>query len=116
MRNFDLPIELSKPAQQDLKDIWRGLAEYRLDLADRQIQRINQKMIRISQFPFSGKQRADIDPNVRSAVVDRFLVFYQILQRDDRSIIEILRVSDGRRNLDRLFNPEEPEDDELEES
>lgn len=104
MRNFDLPIELSKPAQQDLKDIWRGLAEYRLDLADQQIRRINQKMIRISQFPFSGKQRLDIDPNVRSIVVDRFLVFYQILQRNDRSMIEILRVADGRRDLNRLFS------------
>lgn len=104
-----IQIQLSKLAQQDLKDIWRGLAEYRLELADKQIKRIEKKIALLKQFSLAGRQRDDIDSVIRSVTVDRFVVFYQIHQQDDDSIVEILRVTDGRRDLDRLFSSDDEE-------
>jgi toxin ParE1/3/4 len=107
-----IQIQLSKLAQQDLKDIWRGLAEYRLELADKQIKRIEKKIVLLKQFPLAGRQRDDIDSAIRSVTVDRFVVFYQIHEQTDGTIVEIVRVTDGRRDLNRLFS----DDDEDEEA
>jgi plasmid stabilization system protein ParE len=47
-----------------------------------------------------------------SVTVDRFVVFYQIHEQTDGTIVEIVRVTDGRRDLNRLFS----DDDEDEEA
>jgi plasmid stabilization system protein ParE len=60
-----IQIQLSKLAQQDLKDIWRGLAEYRLELADKQIKKIEKKIALLKQFPLAGRQRDDMDSAIR---------------------------------------------------
>lgn len=106
-----IEVELAAAADQDLKDIWRELAEYRLELADQKINQIVQKFELLSQYPLAGRQRNDILPNLRSIPVDRLLILYQILQDRDREILEILRVTDGRRNLKRLLNPEDLEEE-----
>ena len=106
-----LEVQLTATADQDLKDIWRGLAEYRLELADQRINQIGQKFEMLSRYPFVGRERDDILPDLRSIAVDRLLILYQINQGNDRQIIEIVRVVDGRRDLNRLFNPEEPEEE-----
>ena len=106
-----IEVELAAAADQDLKDIWRELAEYRLELADQRINQIVQKFELLSQYPLAGRQRNDILPNLRSIPVDRLLILYQILQDRDREILEILRVTDGRRNLKRLLNPEDLEEE-----
>ena len=106
-----IEVELAAAADQDLKDIWRGLAEYRLELADQRINQIVQKFELLSQYPLAGRQRNDILPNLRSIPVDRLLILYQILQNSDREILEIVRVTNGRRNLKRLLNPEDLEEE-----
>ena len=104
-----LEIQLSARADQDLKDIWRGLAEYRLELADKKIRRIVQKFELLSQFPLAGRPRNEILPNLRSIPVDSLLVLYQVVPKDDRTIVEIVRVTDGRRDLNRLFSSDDEE-------
>lgn len=106
-----IEVQLAAAADQDLKDIWRGLADYRLELADQRINQIVQKFELLSQYPFAGRQRNDILPNLRSIPVDRLLILYRILQENDREVLEIVRVTDGRQNLKRLFNPEETEEE-----
>jgi len=103
-------LKLVQLAQQDLKDIWRGLAEYRLEIADQKIKRITKKLELLRQFPLAGRQRDDLLPNIRSIPVDQFLVFYRILQEGDRTIVEINRIVDGKRNLQQLFNDSESEE------
>ena len=102
-----IQVQLSKLAQQDLKDIWRGLAEYQLKLAGKQLKRLEKKIALLKQFPLAGRQRDDIDSVIRSVNVDRFVVFYQVHQQDNDSIVEILRVTDGRRDLNRLFSSDD---------
>jgi len=103
-------LKLVQLAQQDLKDIWRGLAEYRLEIADQKIKRITKKLELLRQFPLAGRQRDDLLPNIRSIPVDQFLVFYRILQESDPTIVEINRIVDGKRNLQQLFNASESEE------
>jgi toxin ParE1/3/4 len=100
-------LKLVQLAQQDLKDIWRGLAEYRLEIADQKIKRITKKLELLRQFPLAGRQRDDLLPNIRSIPVDQFLVFYRILQEGDRTIVEIDRIIDGKRDLQSLFSDPE---------
>ena len=106
-----IEVQLAAAADQDLKDIWRGLAEYRLELADQRINQIVQKFELLSQYPFAGRQRNDILPNLRSIPVDRLLILYRIFQENDREVLEIVRVTDGRQNLKRLFNSQDPEEE-----
>ena len=105
-----IEIKVSENGQQDLKTIWRGLAEYRLEIADQQIRRIKQKIDMLSKFPLAGRQRLDISPVLRSIPVDRLVVLYHIDQKDDLTIVEIDRIIDGARDLPRLFDDSESEE------
>jgi toxin ParE1/3/4 len=106
-----LEIQLATQADQDLKDIWRGLAEYRLELADKKIRRIVKKFELLSQFPLAGRERNEILPNLRSIPVDSLIILYQVIPKDGRTIVEIVRVTDGRRDLNRLFSDEDEEEE-----
>ena len=102
-----LEVQLTAQADQDLKDIWRGLAEYKLELADKKVQIVVKKFELLSQFPLAGRGRSDILPELRSIAVDSLLILYRIVQKDERAIVEIVRVSDGRRDLNRLFSSDD---------
>lgn len=105
-----IELRVSAQGKQDLKNIWRGLAEYRLELADQQIRRIEKKIDLLSKFPLAGRQRLDISPNLRSVPVDRLVLLYHVDQQGERTIVEIDRIIDGTRNLQSLFNDFESED------
>lgn len=105
-----IELRVSAQGKQDLKNIWRGLAEYRLELADQQIRRIEKKIDLLSKFPLAGRQRLDISPNLRSVPVDRLVLLYHVDQQGERTIVEIDRIIDGTRNLQSLFNNLESED------
>ena len=105
-----IELRVSPQGQQDLKNIWRGLAEYRLELADKQIRRIEKKIAILSKFPLAGRQRLDISPNLRSLPIDRLILLYHVDQQGDKTIVEIDRIIDGAMNLYSLFNDSESED------
>ncbi len=100
-------IRLTPEAEQDLRDIWRGLSEFTESKnPDQLIQRIKRKFKLLGQFPNSGRSRNDLLPGLRSIPVKGWIIYYRI----GATHIEIIRVVDGRRDLDKLFNPEEPEE------
>jgi toxin ParE1/3/4 len=99
-------IQISAAAEQDIKDIWRGLVEYRIDFADQKVRQIEQKFLLLAQFPLAGRSREDILPGLRSIPIDHLILLYQILEQNDRTIVEIVRVTD----LNRLFNPDDSEE------
>jgi toxin ParE1/3/4 len=101
---MSLPVILTVQAQQDLRDIWRGLAEFgELKRADDRIILIRKKLGLLGQFPSSGRSREDLLPGLRSFPVSGFVIFYRI----GMTQVEILQVVDGRRNLDGIFGEEE---------
>ena len=97
---MSLSVILTVQAQQDLRDIWRGLAEFgELNRADDRIIVIQKKLRLLGQFPSSGRSREEILPGLRSFPVSGFMIFYRI----GMTRIEIVRVVDGRRDLDGMF-------------
>jgi toxin ParE1/3/4 len=105
---MSLPVILTRLAQQDLRDIWRGLAEFGdLKRADDRIIVIRKKLLLLGQFPSSGRSREELLPGLRSFPVSELVIFYRI----GMTQVEIVRVVHGRQDLNRLFNTEEPEEE-----
>ena len=101
---MSLPVILTVQAQQDLRDIWRGLAEFgELKRADDRIIMIRNKLLLLGQFPSSGRSRDEILPGLRSFPVSYFVIFYRI----EMTQVQVVRVVDGRRDLDGLFGEED---------
>ena len=71
-----IEVEIAAAADQDLKDIWRGLAEYRLELADQRINQIVQKFELLSQYPLAGRQRNDILPNLLVIISEDLIICF----------------------------------------
>jgi toxin ParE1/3/4 len=97
-------IQLSPAAVQDLRDIWRGLAEYTtLTVADEKVARLQSKLILLSQFPESGRRREELAVGMRSLPASEFVIFYRILDGS----IQIVRILNGRRDIDGIFQEQE---------
>lgn len=100
---MSLPVILTEQAKQDLRDIWRGLTEFGvLKWADDRMIAIRKKLLLLGQFPNAGRSRDELLPGLRSLSVSGFIVFYRI----GVAQVEILRVVDGRRDLDEIFGDE----------
>jgi toxin ParE1/3/4 len=101
-------IRLTPEAEQDLRDIWRGLTEFTESKnPDQLIQAIKQKFKLLGQFPHSGRSRNVLLPGLRSIPVKRWIIYYRV----GETRIEIVRVVDCRRDLTQFFNLEEPEEE-----
>jgi toxin ParE1/3/4 len=99
-------IRFTKQALQDLRDIWRGCAEFSgLKIADDRHQAIKAKIKLLSQFPQAGRSRDEILVGLRSIAVEPIVIFYRIT----KTHIEITRVLHGRRDIDAIFNDDADE-------
>jgi toxin ParE1/3/4 len=98
------PVQFSPAALQDLRDIWRGLAEYgTLTLADAKMAMLQNKVVMLSQFPESGRRREELAMGMRSFPAVEFMIFYRVF--DD--YIQIVKILNGRRDIESIFK--EPE-------
>jgi toxin ParE1/3/4 len=90
----------SSQARADLSEIWSYYfqAAGRLT-ADKIIRQIVETSRLLEGHPFGGRSRAEIRPGLRSLVARPHVIFYRVVQ--DRA--EIVRVLDGRRDLDEIF-------------
>jgi toxin ParE1/3/4 len=97
-------VQFAPAALQDLRDIWRGLAEYStLTLADGKMTMLQNKLMLLSQFPESGRRREELAIGMRSFPAVEFVIFYRVF--DD--YIQIVRILNGRRDIESIFK--EPE-------
>jgi toxin ParE1/3/4 len=101
------PIVWSSDAQGDLSDIW----DYYLRVAG---PRTAEKIVReiataadlIQRHPFSGRARDEIRPDLRSLAIRPNVIFYRV--RNDTA--EIVRILDGRRDIERIFTENQEEE------
>jgi toxin ParE1/3/4 len=94
------PIQWSSDARSDLSDIW----DYYFKVAgrhtaDRVVRGISDACRIVENHPFAGRTRDEVRPGLRSITTSPHVVFYRV--RDD--VAEIIRVLDGRRDLDDIF-------------
>ena len=94
------PVIWSPDARDDLSEIW----DYYMGVAGRHtadgiVRGIAGACTLLEEHPFAGRARNELRPGLRSIAVSPHIVFYRVI--DD--VAEIVRVLDGRRDLDEVF-------------
>jgi toxin ParE1/3/4 len=94
------PVIWSSEARSDLSDIWDYYDKVAgRHTADRIVHSIDQTCSLLESHPFAGRARNEVRPGLRSIAAASHVVFYRV--KDD--VAEIVRVLDGRRDLDEIL-------------
>ncbi len=86
-------------AAADLDGVLDYIAEHRPQTAKKVVQKIWERCEKICSFPEMGQVRPEFPGNYRSTTVQRWVLFYRVVE--DR--IEIHRVLDSARDIDSLL-------------
>ena len=89
-------------AETDLEDIWWYIAQNNLLDADKFLDRLQEKLVKLAEFPQMGTSRDELRPSLRSFSVGNYLVFYFPLSDG----IDIVRVLHGARDWEAIFQSE----------
>jgi toxin ParE1/3/4 len=92
-------VFISEQAETDLLQIYRYLAARNPAAAESMVQQIDRRFVNLSQFPFIGRDRSSLAQGMRSLVADIYLIFYRV----EPEHVVIVRVLDGRRDIDAEF-------------
>jgi toxin ParE1/3/4 len=94
------PLIWSPEAIADLEAIWDFYAEAAgQTTAEKVVRQIAETCRMIGEHPLIGRSRDEVRPGLRSLVSHPNVIFYRV--RND--IPEIVRVLDGRRDIDSIF-------------
>jgi toxin ParE1/3/4 len=94
------PLIWSSDALADLSDIWDYYANVAgRHTADKIVREIGEACRILEDHPFAGRGRNEIRAGLRSVVASPHVVFYQV----KNDVAEIVRVLDGRRDVDEIF-------------
>lgn len=97
---------LTPRAEQDLRELWRFIAEENPDAADHVLRGIHRRMQTLRRFPRLGPARPDIAADARVLVVGPVLVLYAIApDQEDAPVerVEVVALVDGRHDLAALL-------------
>lgn len=92
-----MPLEIrhTQQARRDLREIWHYIDQNDTDAADRQLRRIAEKIAQLSEVPKIGRPRPELAANMRSFVVGRYLIFYEI----EPAVLRVVRVMHSARDI-----------------
>lgn len=95
--------QFTRPARDDLFEIWEFIARDNLDAADRVIARIEGAARKLATHPQMGHRRPALAPaEVRFWPVGAYVVVYRAAEKP----LQILRVLHGARDLDSILAEE----------
>jgi toxin ParE1/3/4 len=94
-----MKIVFSAQADSDLLHILSYLAERNRSAAIALANLFNSKLESLAHFPFIGRDRSIFSPGLRSILAERHVIFYRV----DGDSILIVRVLDGRRDIEAEF-------------
>jgi toxin ParE1/3/4 len=102
-----MPSLVVRPrALTDLAEIWAYIARHSAndstDRADAFVGLIDSKFQTLSRRPGLGRRRPELNSDIRSLAVGRYVVFYLPLSRG----IEVVRVLHGSRDIESIFEDE----------
>ena len=92
-------IFVSRKANGDLLQIYSYLVQRNPNAAEALVRRIDRKFDELSRFPFIGRERSSLGLGIRSTVVGKHVIFYTV----ESDLVTIVRVIDGRRDIDEEF-------------
>lgn len=93
-------VNRTAQASADLDEIWLNVAIDNPTAADRLIDRIVDRCLTLRDYPELGAARPEIAPEARMLVIGDYLALYRIRAGD----VEIVRVVQGARQLEGLFD------------
>lgn len=88
--------------RKDLVEIWLSIAAHDEGAATRLLDRLDEAIMRLEQFPRLGRGREDIEPGLFGLLKDEYLILYEL--RQAKRQVAILRVVHGRRDIAALFH------------
>jgi len=86
-------------AEIDLVEIWLYVADDNMEAADKLLETIDEKCQLLAERKLLGRERPDLDPNLRSFPVGNYIIYYK-LEPDG---IIIARVLHGSRDQSAAF-------------
>lgn len=96
-------FSIAPSASQDLDRVAEYFLERNIDTGEKLFREFNQKCLNLVNFPYMGRSYDRIRPNLRGIPLDGYIIFYQVVDEG----IEILRVVNGRQDLEALFTDED---------
>jgi toxin ParE1/3/4 len=99
-------VSKTRLAEKDLDDIWFHIAVDNPDAADRVLDAINERCALLAQHTRMGRARPELAPDLRSSPSGRYVLYY----RPDAEGIELVRVLDGAREVNALFDSDTEQD------
>ena len=94
-----MKVVFSEEADSDLLQILTYIAARNRVAAVALANLFNTKIESLAHFPFIGRERSHFARGLRSAVVENYVIFYRV----ERERIVIVRVLDGRRDIEAEF-------------
>lgn len=94
---------IAPSASKDLNNIADYFLVVNVEAGEKLFQSFNQKCQQLAQFPYVGRSYSHIRPLLRGLPLAGYIIFYRVIDGK----VEILRVVNGRQNLDNLFSDEE---------
>lgn len=89
-------VVVSARAYADLQDIFLFIAGKDPSAAERMVSDINRRYAYLAGFPYLGRPWPDADSPIRRLVAGSYLIFY----REETTRLVILRVLDGRMDVE----------------
>jgi toxin ParE1/3/4 len=92
-----MPLEIrhTEQARRDLREIWHYIERSDAIAADRQLRRIANKIVQISQVPEMGRLRPELSESLRSFTEGRYIIFYEL----EEAVLRIVRVMHNARDI-----------------
>ena len=94
-----MKIFISEDADSDLLNIHSYIAERNPAAAVSLAHEFEEKLASLSRFPSIGRDRSNLLKGIRSVVAGNYVMFYRI----EPEQVTIMRVLDGRRDIDSEF-------------
>jgi toxin ParE1/3/4 len=98
-------LVIAPEARQDLRAIRGYIAKDDRKAADRFVTRLRDMARMLAGAPAIGRERPELGNDLRSFVVDRYVLFYRPLS--GAVGIELVRVLHGARDVDAIFSGHE---------
>ena len=95
---------IADEAIQDLEDISDYLLRNNLEAGEQFLQAFNARCFQLVRFPKLGRSYAHIRPDVLGLSLRGFIIIYKVSNNNEAIGIEILRVINGRRDLENIFD------------
>jgi toxin ParE1/3/4 len=97
-----MKVRLTPEAEADLEGIGDKIAERNAARAVTYVRELQERCLRIAEFPHAGPPRPQWGEGIRIAIHGKYVIVYRV--RDET--VQVLRVVHGARDLDALFADE----------